>query len=77
MYETREGVCRLGPELARELARSGQTMREALTPHAAQLAKTLLGEGGKRVAPPARRRSWGETGKGSKRRLAPRSVSSS
>jgi hypothetical protein len=41
VYETREGVCRLGTELARELARGRQAMRDALTPHAAQLAKTL------------------------------------
>ncbi len=77
VYETREGVCRLGPELARELAGSSQAMREALTPHAAQLATTLLGEGGKRVAPPARRRSRDEVGKITKRRSAPRSVSTS
>lgn len=72
VYETREGVCRLGPELARELARSSLVMREALTSPAAQLAKTLLGEDGKRVAPPARRRSRGETGKGGKRAMLPR-----
>ena len=72
VYETREGVCRVGPDLARELAQQGPRMREALTPHAAQLAKTLLGEQGKSLAPPARRRSRGEAGKGGKRSFTPR-----
>ena len=74
VYETREGVCRLGPELARELTRGSQAMRDALTPHAAQLAKTLLGEDGRRVAPPGRRRSRGEAGKGGDRDFGPRVV---
>ena len=74
VYETREGVCRLGPELARELARSSQTMRDALTPHAAQLVETLLGEQAKQVAPPGRRRRREEAGKGVQRKVTPRMV---
>ncbi len=77
VYETREGVCRLGPELARELAGGSQAMRDALTPHAAQLAETLLGDQVKRVVRPARGRSRGEAGRGGKRRSEPRSVSTS
>ena len=76
VHETREGVCRLGPELARELAQSGPPLRDALMPHADQLAKTLLGEDVKRVAPPAKRRSRGEAGKGGKRRFTPSGASS-
>ena len=72
VYETREGVCRLGPTLARELAQSGPALREALMPRAAQLTKTLLGDQAKRIAPPVRRRTRGEAGKGTKRRVTPR-----
>jgi len=72
VYETREGVCRVGADLARELAQQGPRLREALTPHAAQLAKTLLGEQSQPLAPPARRRSRGEAGKGGKRSFTPR-----
>jgi len=72
IYETREGVCRLGSNVARELAKQGPRMREALTSHAAQLAKTLLGEQAKPVAAPGRRRSRVEAGKGGKRSFTPR-----
>ena len=39
VYETREGVCRLGPELARELAEPSRDMRDALVPHAARTTR--------------------------------------
>jgi len=71
VYETREGVCRLGPDLARDLAQRSPALRDALMPHAAQLAKTLLGDQAKRVAAPGRRRSRGEAGKGGKRLSTP------
>ncbi len=77
VYETREGVCRLGPDLARGLAQQAPRMREALTPHAAQLAKTLLGEQAKPVAAPGRRRSRAEAGKGRKRGFTPRPAQAS
>lgn len=74
IYETREGVCRLGPPLARELADRGLSLREALTPHAAELAKRLLGGSrGRSAAPPARRRGdQRASGKGGRRAMAPR-----
>jgi len=40
--ETREGVCRVGPRLARQLARFALPLRAAVAPHAEQLARTLL-----------------------------------
>lgn len=42
VFESRSGVCRLGPPLVRELAESSPRLREALAPHAEQLAATLL-----------------------------------
>lgn len=41
IHETREGVCRLGPQLAHDLALHGVTLRAAVAPHAEQLAQTL------------------------------------
>lgn len=41
--ENREGVCRVGLPLARELAGFSPVLRDALAPHAEQLARTLLG----------------------------------
>jgi CRISPR-associated endonuclease Cas1 len=42
VFENREGVCRVGPAMARRLALFGPTLRSALAPHAEQLAHTLL-----------------------------------
>jgi CRISPR-associated endonuclease Cas1 len=41
IHETREGVCRIGPELATELAGHALEYRKAVAPHAEQLARTL------------------------------------
>ncbi len=42
VLETREGVCRVGPPLARELSCGAFTLRAAVAPHAEQLARVLL-----------------------------------
>lgn len=42
IFETREGVCRIGPPLARRLAGHAPALRAAVAPHAEQLARTLL-----------------------------------
>jgi CRISPR-associated endonuclease Cas1 len=42
VFENREGVCRIGPALARRLALFGPTLRSALAPLAEQLSHTLL-----------------------------------
>lgn len=42
VVETREGVCRLGPQLARELGAHSHGLREAVAPHAESLARDLL-----------------------------------
>jgi CRISPR-associated protein Cas1 len=42
VVETREGVCRLGPDLARELGRHSFGLRAAVAPHAESLARHLL-----------------------------------
>jgi CRISPR-associated endonuclease Cas1 len=65
VYETREGVCRLGPALAKNLAQWPQMLRPALDHHATRLASHLVGGPSTR---PARRRSGDTAGKGSKRR---------
>ena len=41
ILETREGVCRIGPSLATELAQSACALRGAVAPHAENLARTL------------------------------------
>lgn len=69
VYETREGVCRLGPPLARRLAGWAPSLRPALASSARELEAVLLGAPGTR---PARRRNATTAGKGSKRRLAGR-----
>jgi len=46
IYETREGVCRVGEALATMLARSALELRSAVAPHAEQLAQTLSGSVG-------------------------------
>jgi CRISPR/Cas system-associated endonuclease Cas1 len=43
VFETREGVCRLGPRLARQLAEHSRQLREEVGPHAEGLARDLLG----------------------------------
>ena len=42
IHETREGVCRIGPALARTLALLAPDLRRAVAPHAEKLAATLL-----------------------------------
>jgi CRISPR-associated endonuclease Cas1 len=42
VVETRQGVCRLGPSLARELAQHAMPLRDAVSPHAEWLARALL-----------------------------------
>jgi CRISP-associated protein Cas1 len=42
VHETREGVCRVGPSMARRLALFGPTLRSALGAHAKELSHTLL-----------------------------------
>ena len=42
VVETRQGVCRLGAGLARELGQHSPTLREAVGPHAERLARELL-----------------------------------
>lgn len=69
VVETREGVCRVGPNLARRLARGAPAMREALMPEAAGLSSTLTGTGGRARRP--RKREPGTSGKGARLRGAP------
>jgi CRISPR-associated endonuclease Cas1 len=68
VYETREGVCRVGPRLARRLASGAPAMREALMPEAANLSAMLTGTR-RRGAP--RRREPGTSGKGARLRGTP------
>jgi hypothetical protein len=42
IHETREGVCRIGPALARQLALLAPDLRRAVAPHAENLAAALL-----------------------------------
>jgi CRISPR-associated protein Cas1 len=42
VYETREGVCRVGAPLIRELAQWAPGLRTIVAPHAERLARTLL-----------------------------------
>ena len=42
VFETREGVCRLGPELARQLAASASQLRSSLMPEVGHLRSRLL-----------------------------------
>jgi CRISPR/Cas system-associated endonuclease Cas1 len=42
VFETRRGTCRLGPALAKTLARRSTELRRAVAPHAERLARTLL-----------------------------------
>jgi CRISP-associated protein Cas1 len=42
VFENREGICRIGPPLARRLAQLGPSLRSAIMPHAELLARTLL-----------------------------------
>jgi CRISPR-associated protein Cas1 len=41
VFENREGMCRVGPPMARRLALFAPTLRSALAPHAEQLARTF------------------------------------
>lgn len=42
VVETRQGACRLGTGLARELGQHSPALREAVGPHAERLARDLL-----------------------------------
>jgi CRISPR-associated endonuclease Cas1 len=65
VYETREGVCRLGSSMARRLARWAPALRPVLEDHASGLGALLLGVD---RTQPARRRNAMTAGKGTKRR---------
>ena len=55
VFETRKGICRLGPLLARELAAHAPQLGEAVAPHAERLARVLL-RGPEHPTPLTRRR---------------------
>ena len=42
VVEARDGICRLGPRLSRELGRHSHPLREAVAPHAERLARNLM-----------------------------------
>jgi CRISPR/Cas system-associated endonuclease Cas1 len=42
VYETREGVCRLGPPMARRLAQCAPTLRRSLDEHTRAVARLLI-----------------------------------
>jgi hypothetical protein len=42
VFETRKGVCRLGPATARALGGFSEELREAVVPHAEKLERDLL-----------------------------------
>lgn len=65
VYETREGVCRLGPRLARNLAGWAPDLRKPLPVHARYIVELLLD---RKVSPPARKRRAAIGGKGGRRR---------
>jgi CRISPR-associated endonuclease Cas1 len=67
VYETREGVCRLRPSMARSLAAWAPSLRPAVANCARELEASLLGT---RATHPARRRNATTAGKGGKRRVA-------
>jgi hypothetical protein len=69
VYETRGGVCRLGPPTARRLAQWSPALRPALADLAVALAAVVIGG---RTNRPARRRNATTAGKGGKRRSARR-----
>lgn len=66
VYETREGVCRVGVTLARTLAGWAPSLRPPLEARAADLAERLVGT--PRGRQPGRRRSSVVAGKGTSRR---------
>jgi CRISPR-associated endonuclease Cas1 len=76
VYETREGVCRLGPPTARRLAQWAPALRRVLAEQAHTLASLLLVEEGTAAGRPALKRSSAIAGKGSKRRTATRGAAS-
>jgi CRISPR associated protein Cas1 len=42
VYETRDGRCRIGPPLARELAQAAPQLYDAIQPHCLRVVQTLL-----------------------------------
>src|SRR3954454_16990950 len=71
VYETRAGVCRLGPSMAHLLANWAPGLRPLLDSNARELALILLGH---HVGPPGRRRAPDVAGKGTKRRGGSRTL---
>ncbi len=69
-FETREGVCRVGPMVARVVASHSCELRALVEVHVRELAE-LLGAG---VTAPGRRRSSAAAGKGGRRRVTPRAA---
>jgi len=67
VVETRQGVCRLGVGLARELGQHSGALREVVGPHAEQLARELL-KAPDHPTPLTRRRRTERAGAGDKRR---------
>lgn len=70
VYETREGVCRVGPRIVKALAVASPGLREALLPHASRLSSALVGRSGGETRRP-RRREPGTVGKGARLRTTP------
>jgi CRISPR-associated endonuclease Cas1 len=74
VYETREGVCRLGDPLARRLARWAPEFRRVLEEQARIVAGHLLGDRGVMIPRPARKRNPAIAGKGARRNTTPASL---
>jgi CRISP-associated protein Cas1 len=72
VYETREGVCQLGPPLARALARLAPALRPPLDEHARRLAGLLVAGSSGVGKRPMRKRTAVSAGKGGKRRALTR-----
>jgi len=71
VYETREGVCRIGPPLGRMLAEEASALRQPLHRHARVLAN-VLADG--KANTPTRKRSTVTAGKGGKRQVTARAL---
>jgi CRISPR-associated endonuclease Cas1 len=69
VYETREGVCRVGPPVASSLAQWGGLLRVSLQMHARALIDLLAD---RKASAPARKRSAAIAGKAGKRRAVAR-----
>ena len=68
IFETREGVCRLGPPLAREVARLMRPLSQPLSEYVREVSARLTPTEAPKVG---KRRNSRVAGKGGTRRLAP------